>query len=160
MQPDLRGQDHVRARLRTPILESARAHISRAVSLRDTVYETLRDSPPKKVAPEATSAAPYCAVTYDDTDPSQPPSLLVGRVAAMAASSSMAPMASIRSSGQTSRFKGARTVSKRLDGRTATKVKSAGHAAEHCPVSPAYGLDGGSIPGIAHTVSLKSREEE
>ena len=55
MQPDLGGQDHVRARLRTPILESARAHSSRAVSLRDTVYETLSDSPPKKVAPEATS---------------------------------------------------------------------------------------------------------
>ena len=48
-------QDHVRARLRTPILESSRAHSSRAVSLRDTVYETLSDSPPKKVAPEATS---------------------------------------------------------------------------------------------------------
>ena len=28
VQPDLRGQDHVRARLRTPILESARAHSS------------------------------------------------------------------------------------------------------------------------------------
>ena len=55
MQPDLGGQDHVRARLRTPILESARAHSSRAVSLRDTVYETLSGSPPKMGAPEATS---------------------------------------------------------------------------------------------------------
>ena len=49
------GQDHVRARLRTPILESARAHRSRAVSLRDTVYETLTDSSPKQGAPEATN---------------------------------------------------------------------------------------------------------
>ena len=24
-------------------------------------------------------------------------------------------------------------------------------AVKHCPVSPAHGLDGGSIPGIAHT---------
>ena len=55
MQPDLGGQDHVRARLRTPILESARAHRSRAVSLRDTVYETLTDSSPKQGAPEATN---------------------------------------------------------------------------------------------------------
>ena len=55
MQPDLRGQDHVRARLRTPILESVRAHRSRAVSLRDTVYETLTDSSPKQGAPEATN---------------------------------------------------------------------------------------------------------
>ena len=55
MQPDLRGQDHVRARLRTPILESVCAHRSRAVSLRDTVYETLTDSSPKQGAPEATN---------------------------------------------------------------------------------------------------------
>ena len=55
VQPDLGGQDHVRARLRTPILESARAHSSRAVSLRDTVYETLSGSTPKMGAPEATS---------------------------------------------------------------------------------------------------------
>ena len=55
VQPDLWGQEQVRAHLRTPILQSARAHISRAVSLRDTVYETLSDSPPKQGAPEATS---------------------------------------------------------------------------------------------------------
>ena len=151
MQPDLWGQEQVRAHLRTPILQSARAHISRAVSLRDTVYETLSDSPPKQGAPEATSTIalslrmvltphsrlacwlaawlhwqhhPRCVDGLDGVDGVRP------------------------QLGASLQVQGARAKSKRLDGSTAT---GAGRAPDHCPVSSAHGLDGGSIPGIAHT---------
>ena len=86
---DLCGQDQVQAHLRTPILLSARAQSSRAVSLRDTVYETLSNSPPKQGVPEATSTIAMTIalslMMVVGTDPSQRPSLLVGHVAAMAA---------------------------------------------------------------------------
>ena len=61
----------------------------------------------------------------------------------------MAPMASIVPQlGASLQVQGARAKLKLLHGRTAA---GAGRAAKHCPVSPAHGLDGGSIPGIAHT---------
>ena len=146
MQPDLWGQEQVRAHLRTPILQSARAHISRAVSLRDTVYETLSDSPPKQGAPEATSTI---ALSFRMV--LTPHSRLACWLAAWLhwqhhprwAGDGVHPQL-----GASLQVQGARAKSKRLDGSTAT---GAGRAPDHCPVSSAHGLDGGSIPGIAHT---------
>ena len=146
MQPDLWGQEQVRAHLRTPILQSARAHISRAVSLRDTVYETLSDSPPKQGAPEATSTI---ALSFRMV--LTPHSRLACWLAAwlhwqgiiLDGLDGVHPQL-----GASLQVQGARAKSKRLDGSTAT---GAGRAPDHCPVSSAHGLDGGSIPGIAHT---------
>ena len=123
MHPDLWGQEQVRAHLRTPILQSARAHISRAVSLRDTVYETLSDSPPKQGAPEATStiALSFRMVL---TPHSRLACWLAAWLASLAGGSiildgldGVHPQLSLRASLQ---VQGARAKSKRLDGSTAT----------------------------------------
>ena len=109
------------------------------------MYETLSDSPPKKVAPEATSTIALSLMMILTLTAAQ----LAGWPRGFNGSIILDGTDGVHPQlGASLQVQGARAVSKRLDGRTTT---GAGRAAEHCPVSHAHGLDGGSIPGIAHT---------